>query len=503
MIDRNISSINTVLDFTFLQQYQPEDSEYWGLGLENECYLQSSEVLEYDTKPAIQKRLSRERYSVNYMKNYPETINEEMVSALSCKKLKIPQLLNAHCFTRMDRNGEPTLTYTKNPQPNPKFIGKTVYEEWTEHDPEIIEFVHSTSREHTPIFFDGDSIEFVTTRFYRATTRSVVDELCSQKQKFLSRFHEFLKQKEIFSNHLPFRFLEIHPALSAMMTQPHRLVPFNNTTFHIHLTLPTEISNGKICDLDNFQKRHQQAITILQWFQPYFLSRLGSPDFLTHLFEPESFAGGSMRGAMSRYIGIGTYDPRKMTRGKIQTLPVADVRPPSSILWWRDQLNQRTRYILPLNEIGLDMHFAKHYQCGIELRWLDGFPIEYLKQVLDLIMLIACYALQVPFEEGNIAILSQEWNDIVYDSLVFGTDARLSKTQQEKYLEILQLSRSEFELEESCSWQSFFEKISRSMLENLEEKEILRKLAPDFEWTVLPDMNLKQHEFHDNFIQGK
>jgi len=499
---REIFLIETQLDFKFSKHYQTTDSEYWGLGLENECYLQSSQKLEYETSSSIQKRLSRERYSVNYMENYQDSLRNELANRLSAiPKIKIPQLLNSHCFTKMDRKGQPSKTYARIPQPNPKFTGKTLYEEWILHDPYIESLIHPVSKECTPIFFDGDSIEFVTTHFYRTTTDKVVEELKQIKKEFLNRFNNFLKYHNIFSTHTPFQFLEIHPGLAAMMTQPHRLVPFNNTTFHLHLTLPTPIYNGKIINIDEFENRHQQVITILQWFEPYFLSRLGSSDFLSDIFEAESFAGGSMRGLLSRYIGIGTFDPRKMIKGTIQIMSIDDARPPS-VIWWRDRLNTRTKYKLPEKEIGMDIHFAKHYQCGIELRCLDGFPIQYLKQVLDLIVLISVYALQVPFQSQNVAVMSQEWNDVVYNSLIFGSENKLSIDQQIKYIQVLNLPEDHFQLQESCSWQFFFEQITGLMFEKLDDKNTLNKLSPNFELLVIPDINHEQHEHHRKFIRG-
>lgn len=501
-IDREVFLIETQLDSKFAKYYQNTDSEYWGLGLENECYLQSSQKLEYETKDSIQTRLSRERYSVNYMENYHDSLRYELAERLSnIPKLKIPQLFNSHCFTKIDRKGQPSKTYTRIPQPNPKFTGKTIYEEWILHDPYIESLIHPISKECTPIFFDGDSIEFVTTHFYQTTTDKIVEEMKQIKKEFLDRFNNFLQHHNIFSKHTPFQFLETHPGLAAMITQPHRLVPFNNTTFHLHLTLPTAIYNGKIINLDLFQKQHQQVITILQWFEPYFLSRLGSSDFLSDIFEGESFAGGSMRGALSRYIGIGTFDPIKMTKGTIQIIPIEDARP-SSVNWWRDKLNTHSKYKLPEKEIGMDIHFAKHYQCGIELRCLDGFPLQYLKQVLDLIVLISAYALQVPFRSQNVAVMSQEWNDVVYNSLIFGSETKLSIDQQIKYIQVLNLPEEHFQLQDYCTWQYFFEQMTRLMFEKLDNKNTLNKLSPNFKLSVLPDINHEQHEYHRKFIRG-
>jgi hypothetical protein len=224
-----------------------------------------------------------------------------------------------------------------------------------------------------------------------------------------------------------------------MMTQPHRLVPFNNTTFHVHLTLPTPIYNGKIIDMQRFRDIHQRAILLLQWFEPYFISYYGSPDFLSILF-PNEYAGGSMRCAMSRYIGVGTYNPIDMIPGTLQTYAIDDARP-TGVRWWRDRLVDETQYVFPSDVIGTDIHYAKHYQCGIELRWLDGFPIEYLQTVLDQLILICAYAQQLDYDHllKNIACQSQTWNDITFKSITCGYATQITEQEQQDIEYVLQI----------------------------------------------------------------
>lgn len=492
--------IETVLDSKFARVFtERNDPEFWGIGLENECYLLSSKKRVYETPHAIRTRWSRERYSVNYLENYPiDSLRERVLARLSHQpSLAVPQLMNAHCFTRMDHLGQPVLTYTHDPQPNPKFCGKTIFDQWVEHDPTINTLIHPLSKQETAIFFDGDSIEFVTENFYKATTRGVTEELARRRQEFLERFNQFCAEKQILAPHLPFSFVSEHPGLAAMMTQPHRLVPFNNTTFHVHLTLPTALHNGRIVDIGLFQRMHQRAITLLQWFEPFFVSRLGSPDFLSVLF-PSEYAGGSMRCAMSRYIGVGTYNPIDMQTGTLQTCPIDSVRPPAPIYWWRDQLEHQTQYIFPKHEIGVDIHYAKHFQCGIELRWFDGFPLDSLKRVLDLIVLISTYAQQIAFHVHNVASRSQPWNDVVSKSILHGHTTRLSKEEQKEYLRVLQLQ--DLPCEAETDWESFSRVLFTAMDTRLSKRSLLTQLSPDFKIEPLPCVNEALILAHRHFL---
>ncbi|NDB36346.1 MAG: hypothetical protein EB023_13640, partial [Flavobacteriia bacterium] len=433
--------VSTPWDEKFKEYYNTTDTEFWGIGIENEMYIQSAQPLNYPTPYAIQTRLSRERYSVNYLTHYKPDLKEKLSNRLlHHPTLKVPQLFNAHAFTQMDRNGQPKMTYTHDPQPNTYFTGKTILQEWQEWDPSITKMIQSQTKHDSPVFFDGDSIEFVTEHFYRTTTSQIVQELKFRREEFLSRFNEFCKQRKILINHLPFHYVDCHPGLAAMMTQPHRLVPFNNTTFHVHLTLPTGVYNGQIVDLQQFQSAHQRAIILLQWFQPYFISQLGSPDFLNTLF-PGDYAGGSMRCAMSRYIGVGTYNPIDMQPGILQTYPIDSVRP-SGVYWWRDRLEAETQYILPTDVIGTDIHYAKHYQCGIELRWLDGFPLEILETVVNKLVLICAYAQQLDLTHltQNVANCSQVWNNLVFQSITKGYKTLLEPSEQTEWYRVLNIS---------------------------------------------------------------
>ena len=77
------------------------------------------------------------------------------------------------------------------------------------------------------------------------------------------------------------------------------------------------------------------------------------------------FAGGSMRNAMSRYTGVGTFN-KVMPKGKVLTYPVEDFRKllkftKEENIWWRDQVAADFDYEL-LSDVGLDFNQEKMYQ---------------------------------------------------------------------------------------------------------------------------------------------
>jgi hypothetical protein len=152
------------------------------------------------------------------------------------------------------------------------------------------------------------------------------------------------------------------------------------------------------------------------------------------------FARGSMRATLSRYIGIGTYDTDQMITGKLLTHQVDNLRP-KNVLWWRDMISEDLLYNLPTSEIGFDFNYGKHYQSGLEFRLLDGIPMEILKDVLDVIILICEHSYSYPcIESINKCSESQTWNNLVYKSLVYGYTATITKSEMLDMLLVLNIN---------------------------------------------------------------
>jgi hypothetical protein len=457
IIEDNNFKINLTTN-RYTKQYTKTDDIFWGIGLENECYLQGSPKQILGKK--IISMLGRERYSVDYTNNYEiEQVKQVMSQVYQPNKLyNVSQMINAHSFNKMDRNLEHKTTYEKEPKENKKFSGKTVFEEWKEYDHEINSMIDSNTKTETNIFFDGDTIEFITENFYNSNVDRVVDELVSNKKKFIEKFNKFKKETNLWNDLGEIRYPENHPGINIFNSQSDKIVFFNNTTIHLHLTLPTRIKDGLIINKKLFVETHAKAIKLLQWFEPFFICTLGSPDILQIVYEkynkltkltksceklnyePENyFSKGSMRATISRYIGVGTFDTEKMTIGKLLTSPIEELRP-KNVIWWRDMINEDLLYKLPENEIGYDFNYGKHYQSGLEFRILDGIPISILKDVLDIIILICEHSYSFStLDSIPQCSTSQTWNNIIYKSMVYGYNATITKSEIKDILKVLNI----------------------------------------------------------------
>jgi hypothetical protein len=417
---------------------------YWGIGIENETYLQfeDSRIV---SGAFIQEKIGCERYSIDYRKCYKAGSIDSVLSQAfhENEQYQVSQMVNSHTLDKLDKNyGHKTLTTKITPtenQDNPDYLGKSIIELFLENQPYNIQsMVTQKTNPMGSVNFDGDSIEFITKYFENRTIDESCQELKATKDLFISKLNE----SEIIQGNLKFPAYNI--GLNMFMSNQENLVLFNNGTYHFHITLPTLTENSRIVDYQNFDKIHSKAIYLLQWFEPFFIATLGSPDIMgvistKHKLD-KTFALGSMRNAMSRYTGVGTFH-KSMARGKILTYNVDDFRQlirfkKEDQIWWRDKIESEMEYEL-LSDIGLDFNQEKMYQSGFEFRSFDEFPISYLSDVLSSILLISEHSLALEnVAWGHDSIV---WNNLVFKSLKHGYLTEVTSEEKDEVLDVLQL----------------------------------------------------------------
>ena len=422
-------------------KHNPIRKYYWGIGLENETYLQFEESLIVSGQ-FIQEKMGRERYSIDYLKCYKAGALETLLSTAfdSNKNYLVSQMMNSHSLEKLDIHFQHKTIQSAPPlQDNPEYAGKSILELFLEKQPYHIQTMFT--QKNNPmgcIIFDGDTIEFVTKYFENRTVQEACNEMRANKKIFLERLNE----TKILPG--PLTFPDYNIGINMFMSNQKNLVLFNNGTLHFHFTLPTLTEDSRIVDYDAFDKAHNNAIYLLQWFEPLFIATLGSPDIMAIISNEnnlkEKFAAGSMRNAMSRYTGVGTYH-KSMAKGKILTYPVEDFRKllkfsKEENIWWRDQVESELSYEL-LTDLGLDFNREKLYQSGFEFRSFDEFPAEYLPAVLHAIVLICEHS--KTFEDVQWAHDSVVWNNLVFRALRDGYSSEISNDEKLEILAALQL----------------------------------------------------------------
>ena len=414
---------------------------YWGLGIENELYL------EFEKKKNISKKVflenhKRERYSVNYYENYKV---DDIKNAFQyiCENINdnihIPLLLNANSFSKTDLNNNSKTRYTKKCEPNPEFNGKTLIETLTENNEYFKETIN------TNWLFDGDTIEFATNDFYNTRLTNVFNELSKTKNEFIENLNKSFKELHIFEDNGKIDFMKLNHPFAMYMTNLDNIAMFNNGTLHYNLTLPTNLDeNGNILDKKKFINDHSKGIKIIQWMEPFLIGIYGSPDpfsVLNSLNNCNNFSKSSQRCAISRYIGIGTYDTDKMEVGKILTTSVENLEINNLEYWWYNKYYENNGYN-KLKEIGYDINFNKHYNHGIEIRFLDHITEDKkIFESFEFIIYLMDYILDTG-EHINVfdnPIKNSIWNNIVLNVIRCGKEYILTEDEKDIYEKIFNI----------------------------------------------------------------
>ena len=422
----------------------PIKKYYWGIGLENETYLQFEESLVVSGK-FIQEKMGRERYSIDYLKCYRAGSLEKVLARAfdSSKNYLVSQMMNSHSLEKLDIHFQHKTIQSAPPLlDNPDYAGKSILELFLEKQPfQIQSMLTQKNNPMGSIIFDGDTIEFVTKYYENRTIQESFNELKASKKIFLDKLNE----TKILPG--PLTYPQYNIGINMFMSNQKKLVLFNNGTFHFHITLPTLTEDSRIVDYAAFDQSHHKAIYLLQWFEPLFIATLGSPDIMSVISDKfnmeEKFAGGSMRNAMSRYTGVGTYH-RSMPKGKVLTFPVEEFRKLLNFqkeenIWWRDRIESELSYEL-LSDVGLDFNREKLYQSGYEFRSFDEFPTEYLPEVLHAIVLISEHAQhneEIEWASNNVI-----WNNLVFKTLTQGYRTEMTEEEKNEIVRVFKLPAS-------------------------------------------------------------
>jgi len=355
---------------------------YWGLGIEHETYLISAEKRTIKTFVGAMRH---ERYCVSYYDVYKPEILKKALADIIAKaggSLTVPILMNCHSLTKCDLNGEHETTYERVPKPTSKYAGKSLFEWMCQYSEWMRKEINKT------FMWDGDTIEFMTQHFYRATVDQVMDELREGEERFVQELAK-LPSRGVLSTYGPLRIASPrNEPFATFVTNPYNVSMFNNGTIHINVTLPTQLGwNRKPLWRTDFVEKHRRLARLVQWLEPLWIAVHGSGDPLTGSSQ-KGFAAGSQRLAVSRYIGVGTFDTDTMPVGKILQIYKASLGP-NAIPWY----NADSAYE-SLDVIGLDINFNKHGAHGLELRFLDQLPMDSLRTVMEQVVVLMDLALE-------------------------------------------------------------------------------------------------------------
>ena len=353
------------------------------------------------------------------------------------------------CLPEMRHKGEHKTTYEKQPKLNPKFSGQTLHEL-------LLQTSHPLFKGYDLWYtFDGDTIEFMTQTFYKANVKEVIKELLHYKQVFLDSVQSIFQAHTMHHEKGRVVFPPKNPGFVVHLTNPSNVCVFNNGTYHINLTLPSWLNaKGELLYPELFREQHRALARFLQWMEPLLLLEYGTSDPLA--VTSNRFSALSQRAAMSRYIGIATFDTVAMPEGKRNTIPIEELVCAKEESWWYSSYHATSGYTV-LKEVGLDINYKKHHNHGLELRCLDWFPEENLQSCIRKILLLAQASLQLPL--APVCTAMESWNTCVIGLHEEGRDycpSRKTLAAYEKVLHIPLLEQTGQPMKRICTeiWNS-------------------------------------------------
>lgn len=371
---------------------------FWGLGIERESYFEMSLPIQVPGS-FLKTNHHPERYSVNYFTSYKNPLLEKTMHIFDkpSETIQLPLLLNSHTLTKCDASLEHSTLYKKTPTTNPAYSGKSIFEILRSSDPTF--FLESYEKWFC---FDGDSIEVMTQNFLNTTVMKTCLELEERTKLLENKFNDIFKEHSILTEYGIPRWMRDNHGFAIMASNQKNVAIFNNGTYHINLTLPTQLnSDKKIADYPKFVETHRILARFYQWLEPVLVGCFSSPDPLSYI-DPHHYSCGSQRGAMSRYIGFGTFDTDTMPTGKIMSTDIRSIKST-----WYAEYHRNSGY-QPLDKVGLDINFQKHWNHGIELRFFDWFPECRLPGLLR--FLVYCMDLSLELNACPNPIQNPIWN---------------------------------------------------------------------------------------------
>ena len=397
----------------YMNRYQT-DEVFWGIGIENESYFMLTEKRDVSTFAALKHR--SERYSVDYYNNFKSSaLNHALEKAATLPSLTYPVYINAHTFQKTNTAGSHRTLYDKEGTVNPAFTESI-------HDVVMRESPAFRALYDESVVYDGDSIEFITQRFYKGTVQDCVTEWMHIKEETLRALSPFFLKKGTlqYPDHN-------YGFVSFLTTWEKNLGICNTGTVHVNLTLPTQLRDGCIENKDAFAKAHLNLIECIQMVEPLLIACYGTPDILALIEPTAGYSLGSLRVTRSRYISLQTFDTHAPVNGKLLLM-----EKPADPAFWYNRLKHTPYYLNP--SIGYDVNFNKFKNHGIELRFFDWFPEELWPAVLNLFVLLAQHSMTREF-----CIHKERYNSLIIACVMKGFTAILSVAEANVVLEELGL----------------------------------------------------------------
>jgi len=200
-----------------------------------------------------------------------------------------------------------------------------------------------------------------------------------------------------------------------------------------------------------------------------------------------AYSIGSLRVSMSRYISLQTFNTGVPVNGKLLVMDK-----PTDPTFWYNQLE--TPY-LPIDQIGYDINFNKFKNHGVEIRFFEWFPEEYLGDVMNFIILLAQHSLT----RGSFSLDKLKYNNLIKNCVQKGFTYLISIEDCNVILNDLGLPCIDREL----TAHELLSSLSNHLYDLYHESEVVQKMSPSMTRPTIVNYNRIAFESLYRDVYGK
>jgi hypothetical protein len=203
-----------------------------------------------------------------------------------------------------------------------------------------------------------------------------------------------------------------------------------------------------------------------------------------------SYSTGSLRITLSRYISIQTFDADRPVNGKLLLMDKST----NPEVWY----NQMDDTPYELNHlIGCDINFNKFKNHGIEMRFFDWFPEEYLKAVMDFLVLLSAHSLS---NAEPCRYDTQFYSQMIKDCVTKGHQCRISRIDANRLFSDLKLPN--VTVDDMSPYQLLLQ-INNALYYRYKTSLLVKLMSPHMKLPVLVNYNKIAYEKLYEDLHGK
>lgn len=304
-------------------------------------------------------------------------------------------------------------------------------------------------------------VEIKTTKYKNRTITSLVNELIKKEDTFLRILNKNKNTKQkvkIYGPLKQYKYGHIKkcrvPIDPTHIKKYYHYLPDNKLdtsdytgSYHLTITLP----HKKNITLKKFINMHQEFGRQIQWIEPLLICAFFSPD-LNSIGDGDKYTEGSYRIMTTGWGNLSGSDVRILEKKNINRYANIDSKWRNKLKKFQKELStcKDTTFSSDLRTISHDFYTiynkkSLQYETkykesimkkgqGIEIRIFDHFPTQYIKNLLQIIIIIADNSLLTKYDKNSEHVYNNKiWMETIQNIMIQGWNSNISKN----YIDIL------------------------------------------------------------------